>query len=77
MGGEFRITPLYRLFIDWSLQEFVRIAMAKGDIQDGIVDEHSLLCFINYNAERPKRTRKGLEIPGTFIGAVGLFTDFL
>ncbi|KAJ7792531.1 hypothetical protein B0H14DRAFT_3563017, partial [Mycena olivaceomarginata] len=35
-----------------------------------IVDEHSLLLFIIFCAERPKRTRKGIDIPGTFIGAL-------
>ncbi|KAJ7936473.1 hypothetical protein B0H13DRAFT_1946706 [Mycena leptocephala] len=37
-------------------------------ITDNIVDEHSLLLYINFCAERPKRTRKGADIPGTFIG---------
>ncbi|KAJ6542561.1 hypothetical protein B0H19DRAFT_1267814 [Mycena capillaripes] len=49
--------------------EFVGIARKTGKIPDDIVDEHSLLLFIVFCAERPKQTRKGFDIPGTFIGA--------
>ncbi|KAJ6608481.1 hypothetical protein B0H10DRAFT_1815675 [Mycena sp. CBHHK59/15] len=49
--------------------EFTSIAKRAKEIPDGIVDEHSLLLYIKYNAERPKRTRRGQEIPGTFVGA--------
>ncbi|KAJ7027044.1 hypothetical protein C8F04DRAFT_1399692 [Mycena alexandri] len=38
-------------------------------IPDNIVDEHSLLLYIKFCAERPKRDRKGNDIPGTFVGA--------
>ncbi|KAJ7433473.1 hypothetical protein FB451DRAFT_1472227, partial [Mycena latifolia] len=50
-------------------QEFKGIALAKNEIQDGIIDEHALLLFIKYHAEREKRTRKGVPIPGTHVGA--------
>ncbi|KAJ7906164.1 hypothetical protein B0H13DRAFT_2021438 [Mycena leptocephala] len=50
--------------------EFTRNALAAGQIDDTIVDEHALLLYIKFCAERPKRTRKGVEIPGTFVGAV-------
>ncbi|KAJ6550760.1 hypothetical protein DFH09DRAFT_1086387 [Mycena vulgaris] len=35
-----------------------------------VVDEHSLLLYIKYCAERNKRTRKGVPIEGTFLGAL-------
>ncbi|KAJ7504099.1 hypothetical protein B0H11DRAFT_1853124, partial [Mycena galericulata] len=50
-------------------REFVRIALKRGEIDDDIVDETSLLLYIQFCAERPKRTRKGQDIPGTFVGA--------
>ncbi|KAJ7106636.1 hypothetical protein C8R44DRAFT_941824 [Mycena epipterygia] len=41
----------------------------KGNIEDGVVDEHSLLLFIKYNAEREKLSRRGVPIPNTRLGA--------
>uniref|UniRef100_A0A8H8CI32 XPG-I domain-containing protein n=1 Tax=Psilocybe cubensis TaxID=181762 RepID=A0A8H8CI32_PSICU len=52
---------------DWKM--FCRQALDKGEIQDDIVDCHHLLLYIRHSAERPKRTRKGLDIPGTYLGA--------
>ncbi|KAJ7202449.1 hypothetical protein C8J57DRAFT_1622921 [Mycena rebaudengoi] len=49
--------------------EFLRIALEKGQIRDDIVDELSLLLYIQYCAEREKRTRRGFPIPGTRVGA--------
>ncbi|KAJ7629821.1 hypothetical protein B0H17DRAFT_1164275 [Mycena rosella] len=49
--------------------EFTLKTIQAKKIPDAIVDEHSLLMYINFCAERPKRTRKGVDIPGTFIGA--------
>ncbi|KAJ7821253.1 hypothetical protein B0H13DRAFT_1660479 [Mycena leptocephala] len=49
--------------------EYTGKALKAGKITDHIVNEHSLLLYINFCAERPKRTRKGADIPGTFIGA--------
>ncbi|KAJ7098524.1 hypothetical protein B0H15DRAFT_945042 [Mycena belliarum] len=49
--------------------EFTAIALAARDIDDTIVDEHSLLLYIKFCAERPKRTRRGMPIDGTFLGA--------
>lgn len=40
-----------------------------GFIKDSIVDEHSLLLFIQFSAERPKQNRRGGDILGTFLGA--------
>jgi hypothetical protein len=54
------------------LQDFVERARKKEEIQDDIVDEHSLLLFIKFSAERPKRDRRGQDIPGTFPGAVSV-----
>lgn len=55
---------------DTRSQEFLRIALEKGQIRDDIVDELSLLLYIQYCAEREKRTRRGFPIPGTRVGAV-------
>ncbi|KAJ7154733.1 hypothetical protein C8R46DRAFT_442730 [Mycena filopes] len=49
--------------------EFKTIMLKQGKIKDGIVDEHSLLLYIEYNAEREKLTRRGEPIPGTRLGA--------
>ncbi|KAJ7771090.1 hypothetical protein DFH07DRAFT_953710 [Mycena maculata] len=49
--------------------EFVRRSIDVKKIPDSIVDEISLLLFIQFSAERPKRTRKGHDIPGTRVGA--------
>ncbi|KAJ7258187.1 hypothetical protein C8J57DRAFT_1516072 [Mycena rebaudengoi] len=51
-------------------EEFRDKALATGEIEDDIVDEHSQLLYIQFSAERPKRTRKGVDIPGTFVGAL-------
>ncbi|TFK72355.1 hypothetical protein BDN72DRAFT_894862 [Pluteus cervinus] len=56
--------------------EFVQQARQKRELADDIVDEHSLLLYINYSAERPKRTRQRVDIPGTFIGASQLKKQF-
>ncbi|KAF4607636.1 hypothetical protein EYR38_001709 [Pleurotus pulmonarius] len=49
--------------------EWVALARSQGKIRDNIVDEHSLLLFIQFSAERCKRTRRGVDIPNTFVGA--------
>ncbi|KAF8209033.1 hypothetical protein K438DRAFT_2012373 [Mycena galopus ATCC 62051] len=49
--------------------EFTRKALASKEIPDNTVDEHSLLLFIKFSAERPKCNRRGVDIPGTFVGA--------
>ncbi|KAF9078501.1 hypothetical protein BDP27DRAFT_1309680 [Rhodocollybia butyracea] len=54
-------------------QEFISIAkFNQWKILDDIVDEHSLLLYIKYTAERPKQTRQGVDIKGTFVGAAQL-----
>ncbi|KAF8236455.1 hypothetical protein L208DRAFT_1251679 [Tricholoma matsutake] len=53
-------------------EEFVQHALHRGEMKDAIVDEHSLLCFINFCAERCKRDHRGNDISGTFLGAVHL-----
>ncbi|KAJ6548089.1 hypothetical protein B0H10DRAFT_2170043 [Mycena sp. CBHHK59/15] len=50
-------------------KEFTEIKLKKREIRDGIVDEHSMLLFINYSAEREKKSRRGQPIPGTRLGA--------
>lgn len=52
------------------IQQFVKDSLEKGEIRDDIIDEHHLLLYLRYSSERPKRTRKGEDIPGTFLGAV-------
>ncbi|KAF9062011.1 hypothetical protein BDP27DRAFT_1369177 [Rhodocollybia butyracea] len=49
--------------------EFQAMALATKKIRDVIIDEHYMLLLIEYTATRPKRTRRGLPIPGTFVGA--------
>ncbi|KAJ7032086.1 hypothetical protein C8F04DRAFT_1108426 [Mycena alexandri] len=49
--------------------EFTTIHTGSKKIPDNIIDEHSLLLYIKFCAERPKRDRKGNDIPGTFVGA--------
>ncbi|KAJ6450568.1 hypothetical protein C8R47DRAFT_1189292 [Mycena vitilis] len=44
-------------------------ARARNEVRDDIVDQHSLLLFIKYSAERPKMTSKGVDIPNTLLGA--------
>ncbi|KAH9832021.1 uncharacterized protein C8Q71DRAFT_840905 [Rhodofomes roseus] len=58
----------------WEL--FLADARADGRVPDEIVDEHSLLVFINYTADRPKRSRKGEYIPGTRVGASQIKKEF-
>ncbi|KAF9474955.1 hypothetical protein BDN70DRAFT_814884, partial [Pholiota conissans] len=50
-------------------EEFVAQALKKGEIKDQIIDEHHLLLYIKFCSERPKRDRRGNDIPGTYIGA--------
>ncbi|KAJ6534238.1 hypothetical protein B0H19DRAFT_964399, partial [Mycena capillaripes] len=68
-GGRKTQAAMVKAWNEHIFSEFVGIARKTGKIPDGIVDEHSLLLFIVFCAERPKRTRKGFDIPGTFIGA--------
>ncbi|KAJ3527219.1 hypothetical protein NMY22_g9867 [Coprinellus aureogranulatus] len=56
--------------------EFVELKLEKGELMDRIVDEHSILLFIKWNAERCKRTPRGIEVPGTHIGASQLKKHF-
>ncbi|KAJ7210917.1 hypothetical protein GGX14DRAFT_394536 [Mycena pura] len=44
-------------------------ARTRNEVRDDIVDQHSLLLFIKYSAERPKMTSNGTEIPNTRLGA--------
>lgn len=45
-------------------------------MEDGIVDEHALLLFIQWNAERPKWNRRSESMPGTRVGAVSIYRPF-
>ncbi|KAH9939892.1 hypothetical protein B0H21DRAFT_812429 [Amylocystis lapponica] len=58
----------------WNL--FLAEAKRKGQVKDDIVDEHSLLVYINHLAERPKRNRRGEPIVGTRIGASQIKKEF-
>ncbi|KAJ7823140.1 hypothetical protein B0H14DRAFT_3730549 [Mycena olivaceomarginata] len=57
-------------------EKFKAIALKQNKIQDGIVDEHSLLLYIEYSAEREKLSRRGEPIPNTRIGASQLKKQF-
>ncbi|KAF4618297.1 hypothetical protein D9613_011520 [Agrocybe pediades] len=50
-------------------KEFRDLALQRGDIKDEIIDEHHLLLYIRFCAERPKRDRRGFDIEETRIGA--------
>ena len=52
---------------------FLQHALGAGKVLDDIVDEHSLLLFIDFSANRCRRDRRGEYIPGTRIGAVRTF----
>ncbi|KAJ3833498.1 hypothetical protein F5878DRAFT_546479 [Lentinula raphanica] len=52
-----------------SWNKFLDEAISKGEVKDRIVDEHSLLSFIMWTYARPKLNRRGIEQPGTFVGA--------
>jgi hypothetical protein len=52
---------------------FLQHALEAGKVRDDIVDEHSLLVFIDFSANRCRRDRHGEYIPGTRIGAVRTF----
>lgn len=57
------------------MQIFINEAREKGHIQDDIVDEHAMLLYINYTADRCKRDRRGELIPGTRVGAVSQYGE--
>ncbi|KAK7027617.1 hypothetical protein R3P38DRAFT_3190602 [Favolaschia claudopus] len=52
---------------DWNI--FLEFALKHKGLKDRIVDELALLYYLEYTGERCKRTRKGIEIPGTRVGA--------
>ena len=54
------------------IQLFLHEARLKQQIRDDIVDEHSLILFINWCGAREQLNRKFEYIPGTRIGAVSL-----
>jgi hypothetical protein len=54
----------------FSFKVFLQHALEAGKVRDDIVDEHSLLLFIDFSANRCRRDRRGEYIPGTRIGAV-------
>ncbi|KAJ7019288.1 hypothetical protein C8F04DRAFT_1404365 [Mycena alexandri] len=49
--------------------EWQSMARKQGDIKDTIIDEHAILLYIQYSAEREKKTRRGAPIPGSRLGA--------
>ncbi|KAG6848859.1 hypothetical protein H0H93_013373 [Arthromyces matolae] len=58
----------------WKL--FVQQALEKGEIRDDIVDEHSLILFLNFSAARCARNRRGEDIPNSRIGASQIKKEF-
>ncbi|PBK88650.1 hypothetical protein ARMGADRAFT_1047408 [Armillaria gallica] len=52
-----------------SLNEFLDIKLAEGQIRDCIIDVHCLLLFITWLAEWQKRNCKNEPIAGTLLGA--------
>ncbi|KAK6984727.1 hypothetical protein R3P38DRAFT_2806331 [Favolaschia claudopus] len=50
-------------------QEWQAMARERGKIKDHIIDEHALLLYINFSAEREKKTRRGVPIPNSQLGA--------
>ncbi|KAJ7916427.1 hypothetical protein B0H13DRAFT_2449107 [Mycena leptocephala] len=49
--------------------EWQAMALKQGEIKDKIIDEHAILLYIEYSAEREKKTRRGVPIPGSRLGA--------
>ncbi|KAF7371837.1 hypothetical protein MVEN_00040500 [Mycena venus] len=62
------ICPVIALTVS-PTQAWKAMALKEGKIKDGIIDEHALLLYINYSAEREKQTRRGVPIPGSRLGA--------
>ncbi|KAK7007235.1 hypothetical protein R3P38DRAFT_2554066, partial [Favolaschia claudopus] len=50
-------------------QEWQTTARERGKIKDNIIDEHALLLYIAHSAEREKKTRRGVPIPRSRLGA--------
>ncbi|KAK6991492.1 hypothetical protein R3P38DRAFT_3438736, partial [Favolaschia claudopus] len=50
-------------------QEWQTMARERGKIKDNIIDEHALLLYITFSAEREKKTRRGVPIPNSRLGA--------
>ncbi|KAJ7940069.1 hypothetical protein B0H13DRAFT_1850265 [Mycena leptocephala] len=48
--------------------EWQTMAVKQGKIKDKIIDEHAILLYIEYSAEREKKTRRGVPIPGSRLG---------
>ncbi|KAF9072255.1 hypothetical protein BDP27DRAFT_1418172 [Rhodocollybia butyracea] len=63
-GGKKTQAVLVRL-----INEIMEKMLFEKKIRDCIVDECFLLLLIEFNAKRPKRTRRGTDIEGTFLGA--------
>ncbi|CAK5268920.1 unnamed protein product [Mycena citricolor] len=52
-----------------AVNEFSAWAFNANKIKDNIIDENFLLQFIKYHAEREKRSRRGVPLPDTRLGA--------
>lgn len=61
------------IIIAYFSKVFLQHALEAGKVRDDIVDEHSLLLFIDFSANRCRRDRRGEYISGTRIGAVRTF----
>ncbi|KAF9487871.1 hypothetical protein BDN71DRAFT_1594253 [Pleurotus eryngii] len=49
------------MFVEWGIKQRL--------LRDGIVDEHSMLLYGFYTANRPQHNRRGEDIPNTCVGA--------
>ncbi|KAJ7933678.1 hypothetical protein B0H13DRAFT_1855921 [Mycena leptocephala] len=49
--------------------EWQTMALKQGEIKDKIIDEHAIFHYIEYSAEHEKKTRRGVPIPGSRLGA--------
>ncbi|KAJ3491746.1 hypothetical protein NLJ89_g11307 [Agrocybe chaxingu] len=59
-----------------SWQIFLDRALAEGKVRDDIVDEHSLLVFLEFSVNRCRRNKRGEYIPNTRVGASQIKKEF-
>ncbi|CAA7268276.1 unnamed protein product [Cyclocybe aegerita] len=59
-----------------SWQIFLDHALAEGKVHDDIVDEHSLLVFLEFSANRCRRNKCGEYIPNTRVGVSQIKKEF-
>ncbi|CAA7260308.1 unnamed protein product [Cyclocybe aegerita] len=59
-----------------SWQIFLEHALAEGKVRDDIVDEHSLLVYLEFSSNRCRRNKRGEYIPNTRVGASQIKKEF-